>query len=94
MNYKELKKEIRKRMRKDYKWRGSLTEYPTILLFTYGRKFGTLKHFDYDGWNIEEQPDGSWKTYYTERNKESFVSFYSSEEEACDSFLREVEKYI
>lgn len=95
MNYKELKKELKKRLRKNPKWRrgGSITEDSMILVFSFGRKFGILKHFEYDGWHIEEQLDGSWKTYYKERREETFISLYPSEDIACKSFLQEIDPY-
>ena len=40
-------------------------------------------HLEYHGWHFDKHSDDVWKTFYKEREKETFVSLYPSEDIAC-----------
>ena len=47
-------------------------------------------HLEYHGRHFDKHSDGVWKTFYKEREKETFVSFYPSEDIACYFFCRKL----
>lgn len=84
MNYTQLYKEAKRRER------GSPLIYDksTLIILDKSCLFRRLRAFEWHGWTLEELKDGQWQSYYEERGALSNKTLYSSEEEACDAFLR------
>ena len=84
MDFEQLKREL--------KLRGKGEDNSAINLFGKIHFCKLLHSYYFYGFCIQEQENGQWRTYSEDRGTIRDIQYYSSEDEACSAYLKEIDR--